>query len=170
MREQHPELTVAHALHHQRAGERFRGAAGACGLPGRQFVGRHQGVLVPRHAGRQHRQSPAGPADRRARHARAVTTPRRSAPRLRRSSRTAATSRRTSTTATTPATTIADCSRRRRSTRRSDFSIPFESPRHHHGPRRIQGHSRQEPQAAGRQAAACLHGRQPRGAPARSIA
>ena len=38
-------------------------------VSGRQFVGRHQGVLVSRHAGRQHRRAAAGPAARRQRRA-----------------------------------------------------------------------------------------------------
>ena len=98
MRESHPELTAHMRFITNVPANDFVGAAGARGLPGRQFVGRHQGVLVPGHAGGQHRRPPAGPPDRRARDARRLRRRRRSAPRSRRSSRTAATSRRTSTT------------------------------------------------------------------------
>ena len=101
----------------------FIGAAGARGLPGRQFVGRHQGVLVPRHAGGQHRRAPAGPPERRARHPRRLRRRRH-----RRGDRVAARARplravARSTTATTPATRSSTCWRRRRSTRRSVFTI-----------------------------------------------
>ena len=99
----------AHALHHQRGRRQLRGAAGARLLPGRQFVGRHQGVFVPRHAGRQHRRAPAGTPYRRTRDARRLRRRRRLARRSRRSSRTAATSRRTSTIAPTPARRWSTC-------------------------------------------------------------
>jgi len=52
------------ALHHRRPGRRVRGAAENRVVPRRQLVGGHQGVLVPRHAGREHRRAAAGAASR----------------------------------------------------------------------------------------------------------
>ena len=84
---------------------------------------------------------------------------------------TAATRRRRSTTGPTPARQIVDVlASAELYTQKRFFENAtnlkacrphehFESSRRHHGPRRVEGHSRQEPEAAGGEAAARLHDR-----------
>ena len=81
----------------------------AHGLPGRQLVGRHQGVLVSGHAGRRTsaRGSRAGCTPSTS--CTPATTPTAIARAVARSSRTAATRRRTSTTSPTPARRSSTC-------------------------------------------------------------
>ena len=183
IREQHPELTAKmRFITNVPADEFIALLAHASCLVGNSSAGIKE-CSYPRHAGGEHRRATAGAAARRARHAR----------RLRRrrdwrSDRHAARARPLRALAhlfqgRTPARRSSTCWRRASCTRRSGSSMPeliepdealiapakSESPRHHHGPRRIQGHSRQEPEAAGGQAAARPHHRAARRA-ARSIA
>ena len=97
------------AVHHRPADERIHRPAEDGRLPDRQLLGRHQGMFVSRHAGREYRRAAAGTAARRQRRARRLR-PGRDRGRDRRSrSPTAAMRRRTSTIGPAPARPSSTC-------------------------------------------------------------
>ena len=143
--------------------DEFVALLNARGLRGRQLVGRHQGVFVSRNAGGQHRRAPAGPAARGARDARRLRRDRDSAPPSKRSSRHGRYP--SSTIYHQPETSqrivdVLASTELYTQKRFHDHAVganvgnAHESAGCHHGPRRLQGHSRQEPQPARGPAAA----------------